>query len=405
MPENLPQALKVSELAKYLSTVISNNVPQLWVRGEISNLRIQQNKNVFFTLKDEESKISCVIMNYSEAQSAVKNLSDGLEILLFGNVSYYKKEGSISFFVESVLLLGEGILKQKFEQLRQKLEAEGMFDKARKRKIPEYPEWVGIITSPTGAAIHDILNVTNRRFGSVNMILFPAAVQGDGASKEIARSIKVANKYAGHILDVLIVGRGGGSIEDLWCFNEEPVARAIFHSKVPVISAVGHEIDYTIADYVADMRAPTPSAAAELVVKDRNQLTDFVRNLTFRAEQLVNTRIDQFRMVLDNKGGPALKRIFMTSLSDISLHLTNLRHRFDTVYQSKIRQWTHQIGLYREKIEALNPTKILERGYSITYRLDESGARENIRASKDAKTGDNLLTILSSGEIKSRVEE
>ena len=401
MAENQPQALKVSELAKFLSNIITSNVPPLWIRGEISNLRVQQSRNVFFTLKDEESKINCVMMHFSEAQSSVKDLADGQEIFLYGNVSYYKKEGSISFFVDKVLFIGEGLLKQKFEQLRQKLEKEGYFDKGRKRKIPEYPEWVGIVTSPTGAAIHDILNVTNRRFGSVNIVLFPANVQGDGASEEVARSIRIANKYAGHLLDVLIVGRGGGSIEDLWCFNEEPVARAIFKSKIPVISAVGHEIDYTIADYVADMRAPTPSAAAELVVKDRNQLLDYLRNLTYRADQLMNNKTDQFRLILDNKGKTSLKRTLITMLSNISLELGERRHRFDKVYASNIQNWSHRVKLLAEKLETLNPVKILERGYSITYKLDENDVRKNIRSADETVPGDSLLTILHDGEIRS----
>ncbi len=214
MPSHMAQALSVSAVAKFIYSIISQSISSLWIKGEISNFKIQQNGNAFFSIKDSESKLNAIIMSNSNARKSIINLKNGMEILIYGKISYYKKEGSITVFVEEIEYIGAGLLKQKFDELKNKLESEGLFSIENKKKIPEFPQTVGVITSPTGAAIQDILNITNRRFGSINLIIFPVSVQGDNAAKEISDAIKIANIYAQNLIDVLILARGGGSIED-----------------------------------------------------------------------------------------------------------------------------------------------------------------------------------------------
>lgn len=397
MQGHAQQALTVSDLAKFLQSLIAQSVQPLWVRGEISNFKTGPNGNSYFSIKDSESKLNAIIMANSKARKYVRDMKNGLEILIFGKVSYYKKEGSISVFVDDVEFLGEGLLKQKFDELKKKLEAEGLFDKERKRKISEYPEWVGVVTSPTGAAIQDILNVMNRRFSGVNLLIFPAAVQGENASKEIAQAIKAANKFGASLLDVLIVGRGGGSIEDLWCFNEEIVAKAIYHSAIPVISAVGHEIDYTIADYVADLRAPTPSAAAEMVVKDKKELTERILYYKFKIEKLLGTRLEMARQTLKLKGSAYLRTWMENLHTELSMSLDNIKLRFSGNLENYFKNLRSSLNLLKEKIGTLNPQNILQRGYSITYHVMPDGSKVNIVTSKGIKKGERLSTLLSDG--------
>lgn len=371
----------------------------MWVRGEISNFKTGPNGNSYFSIKDSESKINAILMANSKAKKYVADMKNGLEILIFGRVSYYKKEGSISVFVDDVEFLGEGLLKQKFDELKKKLEAEGLFARERKRKIPEYPEWVGVVTSPTGAAIQDILNVMNRRFSGVNLLIFPAAVQGENAPKEIAQAIKVANKYGSNLLDVLIVGRGGGSIEDLWCFNEEVVARAIYHSSIPVISAVGHEIDYTIADYVADLRAPTPSAAAEMVVKDKKELSERINYFKFKIEKLLGTRLEMAKKTLEMKGTAYLKKYMENLHTELSMSLDTLKLRFGNSLDNSFKNLRSSVNLLKEKLGALNPKNILERGYSVTYLVQPDGSKTIVRSEKGVKKGERLSTLLADGNF------
>jgi exodeoxyribonuclease VII large subunit len=405
MQTHLGQALSVSAVAKFIYSIISQNIAPLWIRGEISNIKVQQNGNAFFSIKDPESKINALIMHNSGANKVISELKNGMEILIYGKISYYKKEGYLSIFVEEVEFIGEGLLKQKYDELKKKLEQEGLFAPEHKRKIPEYPRWVGVVTSPTGAAIKDILNITSRRFAGVNIVLFPASVQGECAGKEIAAAIGVANKYASHLIDVLIVGRGGGSIEDLWCFNEEAVARAIYGSKIPVISAVGHEIDYTIADYVADLRAPTPSAAAELVVKDRNEIINKISHSKNRMEWVLSNRMDSIRNFLALKGKDYLKDYMESVFSEQTITLENLKIRFISNFTGYINKIKSGVLLQKEKLDTLNPANILKRGYSLTYKVAEDGTRKAIRSIKNAEKGENITTLLTDGQLESKIQD
>ncbi len=403
MNGHIEEALSVSAVAKFIYSIISQNISPIWIRGEISNLKIQQNGNVYFNLKDSESKLNAMIMANSGACSMVPGLKNGLELLIHGRVSYYKKEGYITLFVDEAEFIGEGLLKQKFDELKNRLEKEGLFDMAHKRKIPEYPQYVGVITSRSGAAIQDILNVINRRFSGVHIVLFSASVQGDSAKDEIVRVIKIANKFAGDILDVLIVGRGGGSLEDLWCFNEESVARAIYDSGIPVISAVGHEIDYTISDYVADLRAPTPSAAAELVVKDKKDIIRHITMLKDRVERLFNAQYDSLKNFLEIRGKNALKRLFQDQLSDLGLSLENLNIRFLNNFNNYLNQAKNSVHYYKGKLETLHPYNTLKRGYSITYRYNDNGTKDLINSIKEISPGNTINTLIRDGDFDSHV--
>ncbi len=395
----------VSSVAEYIYSLISENIPPLWIRGEVSNLKFHQNGNIYLNLKDSNAKISAVIMSNSGARQNASILKDGIEIIVFGRVSYYKKEGYINVFIEKIELLGEGILKQKFEELKKKLEKEGLFDSSHKKKIPEFPENVGVVTSPTGAAIRDILNVTSRRFSGVNIVVFPVSVQGENSAFEIAKAIEIANKYLRDYLDVLIVGRGGGSIEDLWSFNEEIVARAIFNSEIPIISAVGHEIDYTIADYVADLRAPTPSAAAELVVKDKREVIKNIENLQNKLCLLLESRIEGIKKLLQIKGKEFLFNRIKEDIEQKRLFLDNLSMRNNNLIEKYLSICRNNLRLYVEKLKTLNPESVLKRGFSVTsYFSKVENGWKILHSVKELQSVKEIKTRLSDGEFLSSIE-
>jgi len=282
--------LTVSELTYQIKKLVEPNFQDIWLQGEISNYKIHASGHVYFTLKDENASIDAALWKrYADIYLKNYTYKDGDKVLVHGKIEIYEPRGEYKIIVDFIEPLGIGELQIKFEMLKQKLAAEGLFDARFKKPIPEYPNRIGIVTSPTGAAIRDMINIISRRFPAVELILYPVKVQGDGAAEEIAQAIRDLNFYGK--VDVIIVGRGGGSIEDLWAFNEEIVARAIFESKIPIISAVGHEIDYSISDFVADLRAPTPSAAAELVVKNRDDVIENIRNFWYTIHQLTIEKI------------------------------------------------------------------------------------------------------------------
>ncbi|MGC8764906.1 MAG: exodeoxyribonuclease VII large subunit [Brevinematia bacterium] len=406
MPDYKGDIFTVSSVAEYIYSLVNENIPPLWVRGEVSNLKFHQNGNIYFNIKDSSAKISAVIMSSSIARQNVETLlKEGLEIIVFGRITYYKKEGYITIFIDKVELLGEGLLKQKFEELKRKLEKEGLFDSSHKKKIPDFPECVGVITSPTGAAIRDILNVTRRRFSGVDIVLFPVSVQGENSAFEISKAIEIANKYFKGYLDVLIVGRGGGSIEDLWSFNEEVVARAIYNSEIPIISAVGHEIDYTIADYVADLRAPTPSAAAELVVKDKREILKHIENLEGKLNLLIESRIENIKKILQIRGREFLFNRIIEDIEQKKLFLDNLSIRNTNQLERYLSSVKNDLKLYTEKLKAFDPTSVLKRGFSITSYYSFPEAKWKIlRSVNELQTIQEVKTQLSDGEFISKVK-
>lgn len=314
--------LTVSRLTALVRGVLEDNFEHVWVQGEVSNLSLPSSGHLYFSLKDDGAQVRCVMF-----KSAARNLkfrpADGMALIVRGRITVYDQRGEYQLVCEYLEPAGIGALQLAFEQLRERLGREGLFDQERKRPLPTFPQRIGVITSPTGAAVHDILNVLRRRFSSLEVLIFPVRVQGEGAGAEIARGIEEMNRLAG--ADVLIVGRGGGSLEDLWAFNEEIVARAVRRSRIPVISAVGHETDWTICDFTADLRAPTPSAAAEMVIASADELRRQVEGLAHRLQRAVEVRLSLLRSrVL------SLRRMLHDpsgTLGHLSLRLDDLQER------------------------------------------------------------------------------
>jgi len=398
--EELRKIYKVSEINRIAKNLLEGEFPEIWLEGEISNLTLHSSGHLYFSLKDEEAQISAIMYKWQvrELEFVIEN---GMKVIARGKLSVFVKGGRYQIIVSALEPIGIGALQQAFEQLKQKLEKEGLFDKARKRPIPMLPQKIGIVTSPTGAAIRDILNVIERRFANVHILIHPVRVQGDRASGEIAEAIAYLNEHFPS-LDVLIVGRGGGSLEDLWPFNREIVARAIYNSRIPVISAVGHEVDYTIADFVADLRAPTPSAAAELVVTNKIELEKKILLLTSKIKSSMEYELDewtsQYRRLVES-------RIF--------LHPEELYSQFqqeiDYYLEKIISKCAHFLDFQKErlnsivgKLDVLSPLNILARGYSITYKLPEN---EVLRNTSQVNVKDRVKVKLHQGEIICTVEK
>jgi len=396
----------VTELTRNIRVILEEAFPAVWIEGEVSNFTKHTSGHMYFTLKDNSSQLSCVIFR-GVNQNLKFKIESGMQLICFGRISVYDKRGSYQLYIERAEPRGVGALQLAFQQLKEKLLKEGLFDKSHKVPIPFLPTRIGVITSPTGAAIRDILNVTRRRFSNVEIIINPVRVQGKGAEKEIADAIKEFNTFnedftLGRQIDVMIVGRGGGSLEDLWAFNEESVARAIYDSEIPVISAVGHEIDYTIADMVSDLRAPTPSAAAELVIPKKEDLEERISAITGRL-----------RKVLINKIGLLKERLISLRESYVLREPLNLfrqaKQRVDELEKALnagLRALTdtkqQNLKLSLGKLEALNPLAVLSRGYSITMKLPDG---KILKDSKTLKKGDRIKTSLNKGVFISEVKE
>ena len=449
--EQTRRVLTVSELTNQIKRCLEKQVGTIWVSGEITNFR-QSSGHIYFSLKDAGSQLNCVLFR-SESVPHRELLQDGQKVLLQGDITVYEARGQYQMLVRAVELQGVGALQAKFEQLKQKLAAEGMFATERKRRLPRFPHRIGLVTSPTGAAIRDVLHVIERRHPGLEIILAPCRVQGDGAAREIASAIRLLNEWNSPLrtphsaLDLILVTRGGGSLEDLWAFNEEVVARSIFDSSIPVVSAVGHEIDFTISDFVADLRAATPSAAAEIITEGFFACRQFVagaasainsrvrQHLVHRQEDFESVRqrmsrahprrrldhqaqrlddlqstlgrcaercVRERSVALHNLAARLLRvrprqllkqreevlRIATRQLREDSRHLLeNLRNRFATL---------------EARLRLLGPEQVLSRGYSITM---DAKTGEILRDARQVKAGQRLRTRLKSGEITSRIGE
>jgi exodeoxyribonuclease VII large subunit len=423
IPPKENKALSVTQLVRKMKRAIESGVGKLWIEGEVSNLKKQSSGHWYFSIKDEGSQIQCAIFNASRKEGS-NTLEDGLKIKIFADATIYEPRGQLQLIVEKVETSGQGDLQAKFEALKRKLLAEGLFDQSRKATLPVFPRIIGIITSPTGAAIQDILNILKRRAPWVQPVLFPVRVQGKGVEHEIANAILKLNhpdSYGYPNCDLLIVGRGGGSLEDLWAFNEEVVARAIVASTIPIISAVGHEIDFTIADFVSDMRAPTPSAAAELAVPDAleliniltnakkritRSLTHALREPTQRIDQLresllqiadssILSRKQQYRELLLKHDHLHPQRILDRRLEKIA----ELRRKLSQLTQRQLLDRSLKLDNLQSMIRTLGPDSAFKRGFSIT--MTEDG--KIIRSTKDARPGMRLLTRVIDGDISSTI--
>lgn len=405
--------LTVSQLTKYIKYKLDNdvNLREVYLKGEISNFKAHTRGHFYFTIKDEGSRINAVM--FASSASKVKfTPEDGMKILVTGRISVYEATGGYQIYVNEMMEDGVGNLYVAFEQLKKKLASEGLFDDRYKKPIPKIPERVGVITASTGAAIRDIISTINRRFPLTEVILLPSLVQGEGAKEDIVRQIKRAEDYN---LDVLIVGRGGGSIEDLWAFNEEIVARAIFECPIPIISAVGHEIDFTIADFVADLRAPTPTGAAEIAVPNKTDVINYINQLNLRSRKAVGTILELKKKRLDNIKGhyilnnpldlysakiqkldyltESLVKNYKVIIDKEKIKLNNIKTRSlfsnPLVILDKTKQ---KYALLLSKLDTLSPLKTLERGYGIIKLNDKA-----VTSIKDLKQDDLINIELKDG--------
>ncbi len=388
-----PEPITVSALNRYVKNLVDNDeiLNMVYIRGEISNFKAHYTGHMYFTLKDESSLIKCVMFKtYTSNLNFVPK--DGMSVVILGSVSVYERDGIYQIYVKGMEIDGVGALYAEYEKLKEKLASEGLFDDKYKKKIPMLPRSIGVVTSKTGAVIRDIINVTTRRFPAVNIKLYPAAVQGKGAAETIVKAIKYFNEAQN--VDVIIVARGGGSLEDLWPFNEEITARAIFESEIPIISAVGHETDFTIADFVADLRAPTPSAAGELAVPQLSDLNWKINN----SRQRLCTSLSKKVEIMRNKY-TSLKnsRVFKEPYDLIrqrTIAVQNFeKHLVDKV---KIELKDYKIKLISAvtKLDTLSPLKTLTRGYAILEKEDKSV----ITSVDEIKTGDIVRVVLQDGE-------
>lgn len=433
--------LSVSQLNATARLLLEQSFNQVWIEGEISNLSQPSSGHSYFTLKDSNAQVRCALFRLHR-QKLKFNLENGLQVLLRAEVSLYEARGDYQLIVSHAEPAGDGLLQRAFEALKKKLEAEGLFLEAHKKPIPKFPKQIGVITSATGAAIRDILQVLKRRFASIPVIIYPAQVQGERAASQLIQAIKIANER--QECDVLILTRGGGSLEDLWPFNDEKLAYAIFKSDIPMVSAVGHEIDFTVADFVADMRAPTPSAAAELVSPNSQDYLHRLTQFSQRITQLIRSTVQHAHLQLTNlsKGlqhpGQRLKdqaqrldlleQALVLAQKNLLRHdqaqlnqliikfnafkpilkieqlkkdLLNFNHRLSLQIQHQLQKAEQQLKLFSNKLDAFSPLRTLERGYAIVTKTSDQSI---VRNATQVKKGDIIDLRLAKDEIKARVE-
>lgn len=386
----------VSQINGYVKKILDHNIilNNVWIKGEISNFKHHYSGHMYITLKDEGAVLKAVMFK-SSAQSLSFEPCDGMKVLARGRISVYEAGGSYQLYIEEMIPDGVGDLYIAYEKLKKQLEAEGLFAPEHKKPIPQFPKAVGVVTASTGAAVRDIINVITRRYPMAEIILFPAQVQGTGAAESIVRAIEYFN--ASGEADTLIVGRGGGSIEDLWAFNEEITARAIFASKIPVISAVGHETDFTIADFVADLRAPTPSAAAEIAVPSAMELRNRINTDCNRISRNIAGRIEGSRLLLQR----FKMRTPKDRIDDYNLKLDSLLKTMESSLKMKLMNLKNTFGETASKLDALSPLQTLARGYSIPTDSDGNV----IRSAADMRSGMEFTLRLKDGNTNCIVKE
>lgn len=370
---------------------------RIYVKGEISNCKYHTSGHIYFSLKDESGAIACV-MFAGDRRGLAFRMQEGQKVIVLGSVSVYERDGKYQLYAKEIVLDGEGVLYQRYAQLKKELEEMGMFAPEFKQPIPFYSRTIGIVTAPTGAAIRDIMNIARRRNPYVQLILYPALVQGEQAAPSIVKGIQMLDAYG---VDVMIVGRGGGSIEDLWAFNEESVARAIFECRTPVISAVGHETDTTIADYVADLRAPTPSAAAELAVVDYRQLVSGMELFRNQLADRVEQKLAWYRQRLENKRLSLQHASPQYRLNEKRQYAADLTDRLQQGMQWKLEDRKHQMQLYAGRLEGCSPLKKLQQGYSYTAVSDGKA----LRSISQICPGDLVTIHVTDGMVLARAEE
>ena len=414
-------AITVSQLNRRVRTLLEQGVGRLWVEGEISNMSRPASGHIYFSLKDDAAQVGAAWFRQRQRGPAI-GFKDGDRVLAYGRVSLYEARGNYQLIVEQMEPAGEGVLKRRFEALKKKLQAEGLFEEELKQTIPRLPARIGVITSPSGAAIRDVLTVLGRRFPSVPVIIYPAAVQGDAAPGELITAIETAARR--DECDVLIIGRGGGSLEDLWAFNDEQLARAIAACPLPIVSAVGHEVDFTIADFVADVRAPTPSGAAEIVVPDQREWQHRVASLALRIARIGERAVDDRAQELDwlgNRLAAAMRRGLLAQSHQLQSvrsdllqlspalsvqrsigRMTELRQRLATSARRLVSDADHRVALLGRALHSVSPLATLERGYAI---VKDATSDKVLMHAADVTKGDDIRARLARGELVATVKQ
>ncbi|MBP3588545.1 MAG: exodeoxyribonuclease VII large subunit [Clostridia bacterium] len=392
------QPVSVTQLTQYIKLLLDKDeiLSQVCVRGELSNYKAHSSGHQYFTLKDEGAVISCVMFR-SDAMKMRFRPESGMKVILYGRVSLFPKSGQYQIYVTAMQPDGVGALAVAFEQLKRRLYEEGLFDPAHKQPLPNYPHRVALITSPTGAAVRDMTRILGRRWPMAEVLVCPVRVQGEGAAEEIAAMVDYVDKH--QLADVIITGRGGGSLEDLWAFNEEIVARAIYRCTIPVISAVGHEPDVTISDYVADVRAATPSNAAEIAVQDEAAIRSALRQLQLRLEQAEGRKLTQLRQWLDALAQKPVMKRPEAYLQQQELQLEMLRQRLEHAGTGMVQKNTLRFQRTAAKLDALSPLKVLGRGYAMVTREDAV-----VRSVTQLQPGDPVAVALSDGTVQCTVD-
>ncbi len=387
----------VKQVNSYVKNMFSQDfmLNHIYVKGEVSNCKYHTSGHIYFSLKDESGTIACVM--FVSARSGLSfRMQEGQNVIVLGSVSVYERDGKYQLYAKEIILDGAGALYERFEALKKELEEMGMFAAEYKQPIPRYVKSVGIVTAPTGAAVRDIINISKRRNPYVQLILYPALVQGEGAAASIVRGIRMMEQQN---VDVIIVGRGGGSMEDLWAFNEEAVARAIFECTIPIISAVGHETDTLISDYVADLRAPTPSAAAELAVYELSSVQIMCEEYKRRMYQQIRQRIDFSRRQTEQMAFRLKVAHPRQKLNEQRQYLADLDSRMRIRMNSALEESRHKLAIYIEKMKGLSPLQKLNQGYA--YVTDKSG--RTVRSIKDTKQGEVLDVYVTDGRVRTQV--
>ncbi len=392
-------AYTVSKVNQYIKNMFQSDyaLNRIYIKGEVSNLKYHTSGHIYFTLKDEKSQMACVMFAGQRSGLAFR-MTEGQNVIVFGNINVYERDGKYQLYANEIVLDGLGALYEKFELLKKNLAEEGLFSEEHKKAIPFYAKKVGIVTASTGAAIQDIINIATRRNPYVELILYPAKVQGEGAADTIVKGIQQLDQMK---LDVLIVGRGGGSMEDLWAFNEESVARAIFACKTPIISAVGHEVDWTISDFVSDLRAPTPSAAAELAVCNIQDLFYTMQEYELRMKRMMDRKIQEKRYVLEHYRLRLSHQSPAFQIQQNRQYIHDMEEKLTYQMKQVLLKKKHLLAIYIEKMKGLSPLDKLSQGYA--FVADESGS--SVKSVKDVKQGETLTIAVVDGDIQAVVEQ
>ena len=394
------KVFSVTQINTYIKRMFQSDyaLRRISIKGQVSNCKYHSSGHIYFSLKDEGSQISCVMFANARYDGLKFELEDGQEVVVDGNISVYERGGSYQLYAQEIRLNGIGELYVAYEMLKQKLYEEGLFDHEKKKPIPKNPKKIGVVTARTGAAIHDIISTAKRRNPYVQLILYPAKVQGDGASDNIVAGIKALDQYG---VDIIIVGRGGGSIEDLWAFNEEKVARAIYEAQTPIISGTGHEVDTTIADYAADLRAATPTAACELAVPDIREVMEGITNREYTLRTLLKQVVRRYQMKLQQYQITIANFDPRFQLQEQKMHLAELEEQIHAVMKNKMTDYQHKLELYTKELHGLSPTAKLINGFGYI----EGSNGEPVTSVKKVMEGDQISLTISDGTIITKAEQ